>query len=373
MSLAPLSSRLMPNTRHVPALLLGAVLIASACAPAAPAATSPDQTSNAAPSGSPAPSGSDAAAASRPPSCASLEAPPDEGRAHLADGKTWSYDSYPPTSGPHAITPAKPGWYDVSPPIEQLVHSLEHGFIVVYRSGLDATDESALKARYDALVADGFGALISVPDESIKDPMTLTAWDRLQRCVTADPDAFEAFVRDHYAQAPEASVACSFQGAADLPACQALLANGSPAPSRSPTSSDDALLTRIPEALRAACRPTSTLADGADAGWDCFPVGGDLVYGYASFPTTAARDGYFDGIVSTLGQPPAGDCSAGTTGLGPFTRADGSSGQLACAESNGTRAYYWTIDGSNDLGAALARGETDLKAFWESAGPLPMP
>jgi len=43
----------------------------------------------------------------------------------------------------------------------------------------------ALKARYDALVADGFGALISVPDESIKDPMTLTAWDRLQRCVTA--------------------------------------------------------------------------------------------------------------------------------------------------------------------------------------------
>ncbi|HEY8199226.1 MAG TPA: DUF3105 domain-containing protein [Candidatus Limnocylindrales bacterium] len=362
----------MPNARHVLALLLGAALIASACAPA-PATTSPGESSGAAPSGSPAPSGSDAAAASRSPSCASLEAPPDEGRAHLADGETWSYDSYPPTSGPHAITPAKPGWYDASPPIEQLVHSLEHGFIVVYRSGLKGTDETALKTRFDALVADGFDALISVPDESIKDPMTLTAWDRLQRCVSADPDAFEGFVRDHYAQAPEASVACSFQGAPDLEVCKALLANGSPAPSRSPTSADDALLTRIPQALRAACRPTSTLADGADAGWDCFPVGGDLVYGYASFPSGTARDGYFDGIVSTLGQTPTSDCAAGTTGLGPFTRADGSSGQLACAEANGTRAYYWTIDGSNDLGAALGRGETDLRAFWESAGPLPTP
>lgn len=362
----------MPNARQVLALLLGAVLVASACL-SAPAATSPGQTSGATPGGSQAPSGSDAAAPSQPPSCASLEAPPDEGRAHLADGETGSYDTYPPTSGPHAITPAKPGWYDVSPPIEQLVHSLEHGFIVVYRSGLDATDEAALQARFDALVADGFGALISVPDESIKDPMTLTAWDRLQRCVSADPDAFEGFVRDHYAQAPEAAVACSFQGAADLPVCQALLANGSPAPSRSPTSADDALLTRIPEALRAACRPTSTLADGADAGWDCFPVGGDLVYGYASFPSSAARDGYFDGIVSALGPTPTDVCTAGSTGLGPFTRADGTSGQLACAETNGTRAYYWTIDGSNDLGAALARGETDLQAFWESAGPLPTP
>ncbi len=360
----------MPNARHALALLLGAVLIVSACAPA-PAATSPGQTSGSTPGGSPAALGSDAAV-SHPPSCASLEAPPDEGRAHLPDGETGSYDSYPPTSGPHAITPAKPGWYDESPPIEQLVHSLEHGFIVVYRSGLEATDEAALKTRFDALVTDGFGALISVPDESIKDPMTLTAWDRLQRCVSADPDAFEAFVRDHYAQAPEASVACSFQGAADLPACQALLAS-SPASSRSPTSVDDALLTRIPKALRAPCRPTSTLADGADAGWDCFPVGGDLVYGYASFPSTAARDGYFEGIVSTLGQMSTGDCSAGTTGLGPFKRADGSSGQLACAAANGTRAYYWTIDGSNDLGAALARGDTDLQAFWESAGPLPAP
>ncbi|HVQ23310.1 MAG TPA: DUF3105 domain-containing protein, partial [Candidatus Saccharimonadia bacterium] len=342
------------------------------CAPA-PAAISPRPTGATTSGTSPVPSGSDAAVPSHPPSCASLEAPPDEGRAHLPDGETGSYDTYPPTSGPHAITPAKPGWYDESPPIEQLVHSLEHGFIVVYRSGLDATDEAALKTRFDALVADGFGALISVPDESIKDPMTLTAWDRLQRCVKADPDAFEGFVRDHYAQAPEASVACSVQGAAGLPVCQALLANNSPAPSRSPTSADDALLTRIPEALRPPCRPTSILADGADGGWDCFPVGGDLLYGYASFPSIAARDGYFDGLVSTLGPTPTGDCATGSTGVGPFKRADGSSGRLACAETNGTRAYYWTIDGSNDLGAARARGDADLRAFWQAAGPLQTP
>ena len=84
-------------------------------------------------------------------------------------------------------------------------------------------DEAALKARFDDLVAEGYGGLISVPDESIKDPMTLTAWNRLQRCVRAEPDAFEGFVREHYAQAPEAAAACGFPGSATLAACQAAL------------------------------------------------------------------------------------------------------------------------------------------------------
>jgi Protein of unknown function (DUF3105) len=357
----------MPILRRAPGFALAAMLAAGACAPT-PAAPSPSPATS--PATSPGPGASEAAGPTTLPGCASLEAPTDEGRAHIANGETASYESYPPTSGPHTVTPAAPGWYDEAPPVEQLVHSLEHGFIVVYRSDLRAADEADLRARFDVLVTEGFGGLISVPDPSIKDPMTLTAWNRLQRCVRADPDAFEGFVRAHYAQAPEARAACGFAGAPDLPACQALLASGSPGPSRSPTAADEALLARVPPALRGDCRPTAVLAEGADAGWDCFPAAGDLVYGYASFPRPADRDAYFDGIVRALGPTPEGDCATGSTGLGPFRRADGSSGRLACAETGGTRAYYWTIDGTSDLGAVLGLGDADLRTFWESAGPV---
>lgn len=356
----------MPIFRSARGIALAALLAVGACAPT-PAAPSPS------PGTTTAPSTSEAAGPTTPPGCASLEAPANEGRAHLPDGETASYGSYPPTSGPHWVTPAAPGWYDEAPPVEQLVHSLEHGFVVVYRSGLDAPDEAALRARFDDLVIEGFGGLISVPDPSIKDPMTLTAWGRLQRCVRAEPDAFEAFVRAHYAEAPEATAACGFAGAALLPACEALLAGGSPGPSRSPTAAEAALLARVPDALRADCRPTTTLAEGADAGWDCAPAAGDLVYGYASFPTPAARDAYFDGIVRALGPTPDGDCATSSTGLGRFTRDDGTAGRLACAETGNTRAYYWTVDGTSDLGAVLGLGDADLQTFWESAGPKPLP
>ena len=356
----------MPIPHRTLALALACLLTMGACA-SSPAASSPGSTTV------PGPSASAIAGPTTLPGCASLEAPADEGRAHIADGETASYGSYPPTSGPHSVTPADPGWYETLPPVEQLVHSLEHGFVVLYRAGLDPADEAALKVRFDALVAEGFGGLVSVPDDSIKDPMTLTAWDRLQRCVRAAPDAFEGFVREHYAQSPEATAACGFKGAASLPVCEALLAAGSPAPSRAPTAADAALLTRVPEPLRAECRPTTVLADGADAGWDCIAASGDLVYGYASFPTPAGRDAYFDGLVAALEITADADCSSAAMGLGAFTRGDGTSGRLACAEGDGTRAYYWTVDGSGDVGAALARGDADLGAFWASAGPMKQP
>ena len=356
----------MPTPHRTLVLVLACLLTLGACA-SSPAA--PSDSASTVPGPSASVGASAAAAPTTLPGCASLEAPADEGRTHIPDGATATYGSYPPTSGPHAITPANPGWYQTMPPIEQLVHSLEHGFIVVYRSGLDAAGEAALKARFDALVTQGYRGLISVPDPSLKDPMTLTAWDRLQRCVRAEPDALEGFVQAHYAQSPEAYVACALPGAASLPVCQEVLANASPAPSRAPTAADQALLARVPESLRADCRPTMTLAQGADAGWDCFPAPGDFVYGYASFPTPAARDAYFEGIVAALGTLPAADCSAASTGLGTFKRADGSTGRLACSVSNGAKAYYWTVDGSGDLGAALTLGDSDLHAFFEAAGP----
>jgi hypothetical protein len=344
----------------------GRLLIVGACT-ASPAAPSPSQAV------SPAPSASEAAGPTPLPGCASLEAPADEGRAHLAEGETASYGSYPPTSGPHDPIPAETGWYDEMQPVEALVHSLEHGYIVLYRSGLGPADEAALRARFDELVAEGFGGLISVPDESIKDPMTLTAWNRLQRCVRAEPDALEGFVREHYAQAPEATAACALEGAAALAVCEAVLASPSPSATRAPTAADAALLARVPEPLQAACSPTTSLPDGGEAGWSCFSADGNLAYVYMAFATDTSRDAYFDQIVAALGNVPEGDCATDGNGIGPYTRGDGTTGRLACSDADGTKALYWTTDGSADLGAVLAIEEADLRAFFETAGPMAQP
>jgi hypothetical protein len=60
--------------------------------------------------------------------------PPDPaGRPHFAEGETYDdYNSNPPTSGPHTSVAAGPGVHDEPVPKETLVHSMEHGYVVVW-------------------------------------------------------------------------------------------------------------------------------------------------------------------------------------------------------------------------------------------------
>jgi hypothetical protein len=132
-------------------------------------------------------------------------------------------------------------------------------------------------------------------------------------------------------------------------------------------------LARVPEPLRAACSPTTSLPDGGEAGWSCFTDDGTLAYVYMAFATDTSRDAYFDQIVAALGNVPEGDCATDGSGIGPYTRGDGTTGRLACSDADGTKALYWTTDGSADLGAVLAIEEADLRAFFETAGPMAQP
>lgn len=55
---------------------------------------------------------------------------PIVGQEHIAEGAIVnSYNSNPPTSGPHYATPARVGFYEIELPDERLVHNLEHGDI----------------------------------------------------------------------------------------------------------------------------------------------------------------------------------------------------------------------------------------------------
>ncbi len=60
-------------------------------------------------------------------------------RGHRPDGTRISYATVPPSSGPHWPVPAPAGtwFYDrgTAPPVETLVHNLEHGYTIIWYDG----------------------------------------------------------------------------------------------------------------------------------------------------------------------------------------------------------------------------------------------
>lgn len=98
------------------------------------------------------------------------------GREHIADGTVYtSYNSNPPTSGPHYAVPAPARFYDRELPDEQVVHNLEHGHIwIAYRPSLPKDAVNMLK--------DFSGGNIIVTPRSQNDAdIALAAWGRLDK------------------------------------------------------------------------------------------------------------------------------------------------------------------------------------------------
>src|SRR3989344_2908298 len=57
----------------------------------------------------------------------------DQGQEHVTPqaGAEFKYNSNPPTSGPHLPTWVKPGAYDTPQSEGELIHSLEHGYVII--------------------------------------------------------------------------------------------------------------------------------------------------------------------------------------------------------------------------------------------------
>lgn len=55
----------------------------------------------------------------------------DLGRNHIQIGENVNYNSNPPTSGPHYVEWSKPQIYTAPPDDRNLVHSLEHGYVII--------------------------------------------------------------------------------------------------------------------------------------------------------------------------------------------------------------------------------------------------
>jgi uncharacterized protein DUF3105 len=112
-----------------------------------------------------------------------------------------SYPATPPTSGPHNGSTLPAGFYDVPPPVDQTLHSLEHGAAIIWYAP-SAADSQALEqirefygqrlsqenVSQDRVIIAPYdypeqGEAGSLPQGA---QMALAAWHELETCARAD-------------------------------------------------------------------------------------------------------------------------------------------------------------------------------------------
>jgi hypothetical protein len=128
---------------------------------------------------------------------------PSLGDDHIAPGSRHTYNSTPPTSGPHYPSAAAWGVYTVQIQNETIVHNLEHGGIVISYNLQDEEQMAALREFVEG--QPGYpGCFVMHPYSDI-DPgsIVLTSWQWLQQIEGADTEGMQAFVDAHRNSGPE--------------------------------------------------------------------------------------------------------------------------------------------------------------------------
>jgi uncharacterized protein DUF3105 len=145
---------------------------------------------------------------------------------HISDPdqtpKTWN--SFPPTSGPHYGQWVIWGDYEEPVRLTESVHNLEHGGIVIfYGKDVSSAQIDQLRRFY----RDDPVAMLLAPLPRLNDKIALTAWNAphaekpgearkdargiLAECTSFDEDAFKAFRQTYRFQGPERIPADSLQ------------------------------------------------------------------------------------------------------------------------------------------------------------------
>jgi hypothetical protein len=136
---------------------------------------------------------------------------PDEGASHVDCTPVPKYKTKPPSSGNHYGNWADFKTYDKPVPWGHLVHSMEHGAVViVYNCPGGCPDEvAAAQAMIDALPVDALctGAdkrrVILAPDPTLDVRWAASAWTWTLRASCFDAAAFSDFAKAHYNHAGE--------------------------------------------------------------------------------------------------------------------------------------------------------------------------
>ena len=136
------------------------------------------------------------------PALARVESFPNDGQVHVPTGTRVTYRTDPPTSGNHWERWVDPGRYGEVPPNEMLVHSLEHGHIVIYieRRTAEAVRLLTLWSNNWRGMWDG---IVVVPRPGLGSGVILTAWGKMLRQDAFDPAGAAAFIDAYRGRGPE--------------------------------------------------------------------------------------------------------------------------------------------------------------------------
>lgn len=124
-----------------------------------------------------------------------------EGDTHVAPGQVHpAYMTNPPTSGYHWAGVAGPGIKNEPVPDELLLHSMEHGAVVVwYREGLEESDVNTIKEAFMS----ASGKKIMVPRANLDVPVALTSWGYMMKMENIDAEKIKEFIETNNDRAPE--------------------------------------------------------------------------------------------------------------------------------------------------------------------------
>ena len=131
-----------------------------------------------------------------------VETTPNFGRDHLQPGQTHQYDRPFPTSGTHAPVWVDPGLYDEPQPMTELIHSMEHGHIVIFYDDPGAEAMSLIR-YWSALFGGQWDGIVATPRSGLGKEVVLTAWRKTLRQDRFEPAAAAAFINAFRGRGPE--------------------------------------------------------------------------------------------------------------------------------------------------------------------------
>lgn len=131
---------------------------------------------------------------------------PAEGTEHVPESTQITYSTNPPTSGRHYGREIAAGFYVEPRPAGNLVHSLEHGAVVIYYDPAKLTDEIRQSlTRFVQAHRDPWASVIVVPNPDPKPeaPFILTAWTKMLKLDRYDIPTIRAFLAEYLGRGPE--------------------------------------------------------------------------------------------------------------------------------------------------------------------------
>lgn len=131
-----------------------------------------------------------------------IEPQADHGGGHLSPGETYVYSESIPTSGRHDPSPLPPGFYKTQQRQTRLVHSLEHGNVVIYYGRL-SSEASETVNKWVGLYGGSWDGVIAAPLPGLGEKIVLAAWNNMLRLDGFEPAAAAAFIDKFRGRGPE--------------------------------------------------------------------------------------------------------------------------------------------------------------------------